>query len=224
MSIMSDKKKSFIVYHDIQAILNEMGNADTGKLFKAMVDYSSDGVEAQLSKSLKYIFIPIKQQLDRNVDSWIKTSKIRSEMGRKGGLAKASNSKQLPDLLSKPTVKAKVRATVNDTVSLAKIPMNERFNRYLEKLIRARSKKKFIPNPEAYKKSLEKKPEVIAEFDDIHDLLTRKAQAERDSQQFEDTNLSTQAVNTLISLEGKLVKYNQEKVEIVMEILRGKDV
>lgn len=63
---MNDDVKSFVVYDDIAAVLDELTDEQIGKLFRGMVSYHSTGEDPGFDGVLKYVFIPIKQGIDRN--------------------------------------------------------------------------------------------------------------------------------------------------------------
>lgn len=70
---MSDKEqKGFIVYGDTKAVVDELTDEQVGKLFRGMLDYFVDGTEPEFSDVLKFVFIPIRQQMDRNSDKYVK--------------------------------------------------------------------------------------------------------------------------------------------------------
>ena len=64
---MSDsEQKGFVVYGDYKAIVDELNDIQAGKLFRAMLDYFVDGSDPDVPEDLKYVFILIKQQMDRD--------------------------------------------------------------------------------------------------------------------------------------------------------------
>ena len=65
-------KDSFIVYHDIMEVISELSDEDVGRLFRGIVEYSAEQKEPKFTGVLKFVFIPIKQQLDRNVEKYEK--------------------------------------------------------------------------------------------------------------------------------------------------------
>lgn len=92
---MANEKGSFVVYTDIKEIIDDLDDKQVADLFRAMLDYQVTGKAPKLTGSLKYIFIPIRQQMDRDREKWDKTRASRSESGRKGGLKSAeSRAKQ----------------------------------------------------------------------------------------------------------------------------------
>ena len=84
-----DDKNSFVVYTDIKEVVDELDDEQVAALFRAMLDYQITGKVPKLTGSLKYIFIPIRQQMDRNNEKWQKTKEVRAESGRRGGLKSA---------------------------------------------------------------------------------------------------------------------------------------
>ena len=87
---MSEDKKSFLIYHDIKPVLDKLTDAQAGKLFKALVDYSIEQTPPKFNDlALELVFIPLQQQLDRNIIKWDEIKEKRTEAGRKGGLRSA---------------------------------------------------------------------------------------------------------------------------------------
>lgn len=89
---MKDDKKSFIVYSDLQEVLGELTDEEAGRLFRAMIEYSITGEVGDLGMPLKYVFIPIRQQMDRDRDKWEGIKEKRSQAGRKGGASKGNRN------------------------------------------------------------------------------------------------------------------------------------
>ena len=69
---VSKEQRGFIVYGDIKDILNELTDDQVAQLFRGMVNYFVDGKDPKFTGILKYVFIPIKQQMDRNADKYEK--------------------------------------------------------------------------------------------------------------------------------------------------------
>lgn len=86
--------RTFIVYDEIKDTLDEMTDEEIGKLFRGMVDYHVTGEEPDLKGGLKFAFIPIRQQMDRDDEKWNKTREARAEAGRKGGAPKGNQNAQ----------------------------------------------------------------------------------------------------------------------------------
>ena len=90
-------KNSFIVYHNYRDKLKSLTDAQIGKLFKAMLDYSITGNEPKLSGVLKVAFQFIKVTMDEDkqkYDSICEKRRENASLGGKQKVANASNCKQ----------------------------------------------------------------------------------------------------------------------------------
>ena len=93
---MSKEQRGFIVYGDIQDVLTELDDQQTAQLFRGMVDYFVSGKDPKFTGILKFVFIPIKQQMDRNADKYEKKcEKMRENANKRWNNAIASKSNQL---------------------------------------------------------------------------------------------------------------------------------
>ena len=93
---MSKEQRGFIVYGDIQDVLKELDDQQTAQLFRGMVDYFVSGKDPKFTGILKFVFIPIKQQMDRNADKYEKKcEKMRENANKRWQNAIASKNNQL---------------------------------------------------------------------------------------------------------------------------------
>ena len=93
---MSKDQKGFIVYGDIKAVIDELDDGQVAQLFRGMVEYFINGREPKFSGILKFVFIPIKQQMDRDADNYVqKCEKMRENANKRWNNANASNGNQL---------------------------------------------------------------------------------------------------------------------------------
>ncbi len=113
---MADDKKSFVVYHDIKEVIDGLTDEQVGKLFRSMVNYSVDGTELQLDGVLRFIFIPIRQQMDRDSTKWEGIREKRAEAGRKGGI-KSGESRRKANALFALSNEANEAVNVNANVN-----------------------------------------------------------------------------------------------------------
>lgn len=80
---MSKEKKGFIVYDDTQEVVSRLSDEEAGQLFKGMLGYSVDGKAPKFRGVLEFIFIPIKQQMDRDAEKYeAKCEKNRKNIKR----------------------------------------------------------------------------------------------------------------------------------------------
>lgn len=61
------EKSSFVLYHDIRTPLELLGDADRGKLFLAILNYSERNEMPDFDGSLQMAFAFIKTDLDRDM-------------------------------------------------------------------------------------------------------------------------------------------------------------
>ncbi len=87
-------KNSFLLYHDQMNIIDKLTDEQAGQLLKAIVKYSSTGELIELDFGVEMAFFGIKNHLDRDNEKYLKIVETRTQLGKKGGLAKASKSKQ----------------------------------------------------------------------------------------------------------------------------------
>lgn len=71
--------KGFLVFGDIEAVLDEMTDEQVGQLFRGMVSYHNTGTDPGFAGVLKYVFIPIRQQMDRGAELY----RAKCEQNRK---------------------------------------------------------------------------------------------------------------------------------------------
>ena len=113
-------KKSFVLYADQREVFEELSNEDAGKLIKHIYAYVNDENPESEDKLIRLAFLPIKTQLKRDLKLWEDKKQVRSDAGKKGGLAKASNA---TNPLAKPSnakqslANLAVNVNVNDNVN-----------------------------------------------------------------------------------------------------------
>ena len=106
---MMSKKKSFLFYHDQVESISKLPPELFKELVMAVAKYSESGIEPDLDPVMSALFSLFKSTIDRDGEKYSKICASRSEAGRKGGLAKASNAKQ------KKQSKANLADTEKDT-------------------------------------------------------------------------------------------------------------
>lgn len=126
---MNEDKKSFIVYCDIKETLDELTDEQAGKLFKGMVHYSDDGTEPNFDTILKFVFIPIRQQMDRDNEKWTGIKVARSRAGKLGGAKKGNqNAKKDKTLQDNNTSVTKNKQNKQSQAKQAKQAVNVNVN------------------------------------------------------------------------------------------------
>lgn len=96
--------KLFVDYLDA---IEPLGDAERGRLFTALLEYTRTGAAPQLGGNERFLFPMMRAQIDRDIAAFIEEheniSRARQEAGRKGGQAKASKAKQNLANVAKPS-------------------------------------------------------------------------------------------------------------------------
>lgn len=83
---------SFNAYHSYLKSIEPLNDAERGRLFTALLEYSSTGAEPELCGNERYIFPTMKEQIDRDKASYEAKCAKNRENGAKGGQATANRS------------------------------------------------------------------------------------------------------------------------------------
>lgn len=129
------EKKSFILYRDALCVLDDLTDAQAGKLFKAIRAHHENEAY-DLEPLVKMAFVPIKNQFDRDSAKYAEMLEKRAIAGKKGGyqkqanLASASKSKQdLASLADTDTVND--TGTVNENgIGTTPSPLNREWDKF----------------------------------------------------------------------------------------------
>ena len=88
-------RKSFLVYFDWEAPLQELNNEELGELFRAMFIYAKYGELIDFEhRSLKLVFGFIKSAVDRDREAYKERCKRNAE-NAKGGKKKAEKEREV---------------------------------------------------------------------------------------------------------------------------------
>ncbi|MCF2570118.1 hypothetical protein I6E09_13205 [Mediterraneibacter glycyrrhizinilyticus] len=92
----SNTKKSFLVYYDNEVIVCRLSDDEAGKLFKSLFPYGREQIKPDFDSSpaLAMAFDVLSMAIDRDTEKYQNRCEKNRINGRKGGLAKANNSKQ----------------------------------------------------------------------------------------------------------------------------------
>lgn len=88
------EKKSFVMYKEWFPMITTMTDEQAGQLLKTIYYYQFAEETTPTDPLLNSIFQMLKTRFDIDARAYAESCEIRRENGRKGGLAKASNTKQ----------------------------------------------------------------------------------------------------------------------------------
>ena len=82
------------IYFDFIENIESLTFEERGHLFTEILRYAMDGEMPEFHGNERYVFPSIKNQIDRDHNRYREICEARAEFGQRGGLAKASKSKQ----------------------------------------------------------------------------------------------------------------------------------
>jgi len=131
---MAKDKKTFVAYTDWIDTFEELSNDDAGKLIKHLLRYVNDLNPEPPDILIKMCFIPIKQQLKRDLKRWEEIKATRSEAGKLGGRPKKQTKAKKANGFFEKQTKAKkaVNVNVNDYVNEEKEYLNQSFKNFVD--------------------------------------------------------------------------------------------
>lgn len=80
---MSKDQKGFIVYGDIKAVIDELADDQVAQLFRGMVDYFTEGTDPKFTGVLKFVWITVRQQMDRDMEKYVEKCERNRANARK---------------------------------------------------------------------------------------------------------------------------------------------
>lgn len=86
-------KKSFLLYADLIEVVSDLPMEKRGELFTIILQYVNDENPVITDPVLKMAFIPVKQNLKRDLLKWQKVVERNRENGKKGGRPPKENPK-----------------------------------------------------------------------------------------------------------------------------------
>jgi hypothetical protein len=115
---MAENKKSFILYADISATVDNLPLEAKGALFQMIVDYVNDRNPSTEDLLLKVAFEPIKSKLKRDLVKWEEIKEKRSKAGKKSAEQKQHMSTHVECVEQNEQVST---VNVNDNVNVSVI-------------------------------------------------------------------------------------------------------
>ena len=83
------ERKSFLIYGDIEGVFEELLDEQIGQLMRGILKYFNTGEDPDFGDQiLRIVWIPIKQQMDRDMEKYQKRCEKNRESGRLGGRPK----------------------------------------------------------------------------------------------------------------------------------------
>jgi hypothetical protein len=144
-------KKSFILYSDTEAIVEELSNEQAGILFKNIFKCVNEIERIEMDLATRIVFKQIAMQIDRDNEKYEVIKQKRSEAGALGGRGKAKQTKpKKANALSAKQSEANkadnvtVIDSVNDTVINKEMQFDLFWSKYPNKVAKDKCKEKFL--------------------------------------------------------------------------------
>lgn len=115
---MAENKKSFVLYADYIETIEELTDEEAGKLIKHIYQYVNDMNPECKDKNVRLAFIPIKQQLKRDLANWENIKKLRSEAGKASAEAKKAKKEEEQKLTESTSVESVEIESTKSTVNV----------------------------------------------------------------------------------------------------------
>ena len=109
---MAKEKNSFVLYTELIETVDELTNEQAGVLFKHILRYVNDQNPDAPDEMTRLLFIPIRQNLKRDLKKWESIRLRNSLNGQKGGRPKKTEKTQW--VSEKPKKPVNVNVNVND--------------------------------------------------------------------------------------------------------------
>lgn len=130
-------KENFLLKRAQQDVFEGLSNEDAGKLIKGIFKYVNTG-ESDLESYLKVIFIPIKNDIDKNEEAYIKRCETNKINGSKGGAPKGNkNAKKAKTTENNRTVS---KTTKNNMINHNHIHIHNHIINYLNNKLNTKYK------------------------------------------------------------------------------------
>lgn len=122
---MSKDQKGFITYGDFEAVADELTDEQLGKILRAELKYFNSGKAPKFDGILKYVWIPIQQQMDRDSESYEKKcAKMRANANKRWAKPDDSESMQLHpnDANTKTNTNTDTKTDTNTNTNTMSVP------------------------------------------------------------------------------------------------------
>lgn len=88
-------REYFNAYHSYKKTMENLNDAERGRLFMACLEYSETGKTQPLRGNERFVWPSMQSQIDRDVENYERISKSRSESGKKAAKERWKNNKRI---------------------------------------------------------------------------------------------------------------------------------
>ena len=88
--------ESFNAYHSYLDTMEALNDAECGRLFRALLEYSATGAAPELRGNERFVFPGMRSQIDRDIEKYKAKCARNRENGEKGGGHSPPNAPERP--------------------------------------------------------------------------------------------------------------------------------
>lgn len=88
--------ESFNAYHSYLDTMEALNDAECGRLFRALLEYSATGAAPELRGNERFVFPGMRSQIDRDIEKYNAKCARNRENGEKGGRQSPPNAPERP--------------------------------------------------------------------------------------------------------------------------------
>lgn len=88
--------ESFNAYHSYLDTMEALNDAECGRLFRALLEYSATGAAPELRGNERFVFPGMRSQIDRDIEKYKAKCARNRENGKKGGGQSPPNATERP--------------------------------------------------------------------------------------------------------------------------------
>lgn len=88
--------ESFNAYHSYLDTMEALNDAECGRLFRALLEYSATGAAPELRGNERFVFPGMRSQIDRDIEKYNAKCARNRENGEKGGRHSPPNAPERP--------------------------------------------------------------------------------------------------------------------------------
>ena len=103
--------ESFNAYHSYLDTMEALNDAECGRLFRALLEYSATGAAPELRGNERFVFPGMRSQIDRDIEKYKAKCARNRENGEKGGGHSPPNAPERP-LRTRTKTRTKTRTDV----------------------------------------------------------------------------------------------------------------
>lgn len=109
--------ESFNAYHSYLDTMEALNDAECGRLFRALLEYSATGAAPELRGNERFVFPGMRSQIDRDIEKYNAKCARNRENGEKGGGIRHRTPPNAPERPPRTRTRTKTRTKTRTYLS-----------------------------------------------------------------------------------------------------------